>query len=101
VNVETDQGYFAGMIDGGARTLMMTLPKLLAAASLAALALAFLTASPGIAANGDDGVTNGAPANPADPAAKPRRHRKHQGDHRRRRQQNGNPQTAPGTVNPG
>lgn len=73
------------MIDAPKRIPIMTLLKLVATL-LAAGLLTFL-ASPGFAANSNDGVTN-APSNPGDPAAKPRRHRKHQGQHRHHRRRN-------------
>jgi hypothetical protein len=73
----------------------MTLLKLVITL-LAAGLLSFL-ASPGFAANSNDGATNGPPSNSADPAAKPRRHRKHPGHHRHHRRQNrdGSPSQAP------
>jgi hypothetical protein len=79
------------MIDTPKRIPIMTLLKLLATL-LAAGLLTFL-ASPGFAANSNDGLTT-PPANPGDPAAKPRRHRKHPGQHRHQRRQNpdGSPQ---------
>ncbi|HLG49750.1 MAG TPA: hypothetical protein VKY24_26150 [Reyranella sp.] len=73
----------------------MTLLKLLATALVA---LSFMViALPGYAANDGDGVTNGAPGNAQDPAAKPRRHHKHQrkGQRHHRRQQNPNRGPAP------
>jgi hypothetical protein len=63
----------------------MTLLKLLATALVALTFM--LLASPGFAANANDGVSSGRPANPPDPAAKQRRHRKHKhrdGQHHRR-----------------
>ena len=73
----------------------MTVLKLLAT-GLAAGLLTFL-ASPGFAANANDGVTNGPPSDPGDPAARPRRHRKHPGHHRhhRRKDRDGNPNRTP------
>jgi hypothetical protein len=73
----------------------MTLLKLLATALVA---LSFMViALPGYAANDGDGVTNGAPGNTQAPAAKPRRHHKHQrkGQRHHRRQQNPNQGPAP------
>jgi hypothetical protein len=72
---------------------IMTLLKLVITL-LAAGLLSFL-ASPGFAANSNDGASN-PPSGPSDPAAKPRRHRKHHGHHRHHRRQNrdGNPNQA-------
>jgi hypothetical protein len=83
------------MIGAGSRIPIMTLLKLLT--TLLAAGLLTFIAMPGFAANGNDGVTNGAPPNPGDPAAKPRRHRKHDGTQRphRRQNPNGNPDQAP------
>jgi hypothetical protein len=84
------------MIGDGARTPVMTLLKLLT--TLLAAGLLTFIAMPGFAANGNDGVTNGTPpSKPSDPAAKPRRHRKHDGTIRphRRPRRDGNPNQAP------
>lgn len=79
------------MIDTPRRITNMTLLKILATA-LAALTFTLL-ALPGFAANSNDGATS-PPSNPGDSAAQPRRHRKHQGQHRHQRRQNpdGSPQ---------
>ena len=76
----------------------MTLLKLLATA-LVALPL-MVIALPGYAANDGDGATNGTPDNSQDPAAKPRRHHKHQQDGQRhhRRPPNQNPDQGPAPV---
>lgn len=88
------------MIGAQVRIPIMTLLKILAT-GLVAVLLAFL-AAPSFAANDGSGggVSNGAPANPGDPAAKPRRHRKHhhhQGNNRphRRPRPDGNPNQGP------
>jgi hypothetical protein len=93
------------MIGTALRIPVMTLLKILATL-LVALTFALL-ALPGFAANDNDGVTNGAPANPGDPAARPRRHHhKHQGNQQRlhrRLQPDGNttPPPAPQGSAPG
>lgn len=72
------------MIDAPQRIPIMTLLKLIA--TLLSTGLLVFLALPSLAANGDDGTTNGTPStNPNNPAAKPQ-HRKH-GNHRPRQQQ--------------
>jgi hypothetical protein len=72
----------------------MTVLKLLATGLAAGLLM--LLASPGFAANSNDGVSNGSAAGPSDPAAKQRRHRKHKHHrHHRRKNRDGNPSQAP------
>jgi hypothetical protein len=67
------------------------------AIGLTAGLLMFL-ASPGFAANSNDGVSSGSAATPSDPAAKQRRHRKHKHKHHRhhrRKKRGGHPNQAP------
>jgi len=95
--VGREQGYFTGMIGDPMRIPVMTLLKILATL-LVALTFVLL-ALPGFAANDNDGVTNGAPATPGDPAAKPRRHHHtHHGTQQRphrRPRPDGNPTPPP------
>ena len=85
------------MIEKPVRIPIMTLLKILTTVFVAVL-FAFL-AAPGFAANdgGGDAVTKGTPANPGDPATKPRRHRRHHGNRQphRRPRPDGNPNQAP------
>jgi hypothetical protein len=72
------------------------MPLLKLVITLLATGLLSSLASPGFAANSNDGATN-PPSGTNDPAARPRRHRKHPGRHRHHRRQNrdGSPSQAP------